>query len=441
MESLAPADPVPAQSATPAWPLGRRVAFRFLFLYFTLLCLSNQIINGVFIIPKVDVPNWPTLTPFRLVIFWVAEHVLGMKLPLVYSGSGSGDKNWDWVLLFCFLSTATLATLAWSIFDRKRLTHPTLQKWFLLFVRVCLGGQMLVYGADKVILLQMSGPYLAQLIEPYGNQSPASVLWNSIGAAPAYEIFAGSAELLGGLLLIFPRTATIGALVCLADLIEVFLLNMTYDVSVKILSFHLILISLLLLQPEFSRLTRFFLLNQPVEPARRTPLFESSRAQRITSCIVAFLWLWMIGNLAYSDWDSWYMYGPGRAKSPLYGIWNIEKLNLDGTDQPRLATDPKAWRRIVFDSPANITVQQMDDSVQRYTAAIDTKPGTLNLSSASDKNWKAAYTFSRPAPDRLLLNGVANGRKASLELTLLDPAKMLLRSRGFHWIQDYPFYR
>ena len=56
----------------------------------------------------------------------------------------------------------------------------------------------------------------------------------------SYEIFAGCAETLGGILLLTPRTTTLGALVCLADMIQVFMLNMTYDVPVKLFSFHLI---------------------------------------------------------------------------------------------------------------------------------------------------------------------------------------------------------
>jgi hypothetical protein len=61
-----------------------------------------------------------------------------------------------------------------------------------------------------------------------------------MGSAPAYEIFTGCAEVAGGLLLIVPRTATLGALISLADMIQVFTLNMTYDVPVKLFAFHLI---------------------------------------------------------------------------------------------------------------------------------------------------------------------------------------------------------
>ena len=50
------------------------------------------------------------------------------------------------------------------------------------------------------------------------------------GLGPAYEIFTGCAEVAGGLLLIVPRTATLGALISLADMSQVDTLNMTYDV-------------------------------------------------------------------------------------------------------------------------------------------------------------------------------------------------------------------
>ena len=56
---------------------------------------------SVLVIPKVDVPDWATLPPVRAVVFWVGAHVFRLTTPLVYSGSGSGDKYFDWVLVFC----------------------------------------------------------------------------------------------------------------------------------------------------------------------------------------------------------------------------------------------------------------------------------------------------------------------------------------------------
>src|SRR5436309_8599801 len=86
-----------------------RVGLRFMVLYFSLFCLLTQIINCVLAVPKVDVPDWGTVWPIRPVIFWVAAHLFKLQLPLVYSGSGSGDKQYDWVLVFCITLFAAIA--------------------------------------------------------------------------------------------------------------------------------------------------------------------------------------------------------------------------------------------------------------------------------------------------------------------------------------------
>jgi hypothetical protein len=440
METVTLVESVPAQAAGQYWHPLARIAFRFCVLYFGLYCLLTQIINSVLQIPKVDVPDWATVPPIRPGIFWVAAHVFGLKTPLVYSGSGSGDKQFDWVLLFCMFITAVVGTAAWSALDRKRENYATLHKWFWLFLRICLAGQMFVYGMVKAVPLQMSYPRLAQLVERFGDFSPMGVLWSSIGAAPGYETFAGCAELFAGLLLIFPRTMTLGALVCLADMSNVFLLNMTYDVPVKLLSFHLILMSLLLLLPDMKRLANFFFLNRTAEPVARPALFNSRRAQRMADGAIAFLWLWMLGNGAYGIWDAWHQYGGGAAKSPLYGIWNIQTYTLDGKPQPLVVTDAQAWRRIIFDPPQYAQIERMEGS-RGYGAALDEKSHTITLTDGRDKNWQAKFSYVRPSFENLTLDGTVAGKKAILELQRADERKFLLESRGFHWVQDYPFNR
>ena len=66
---------------------------------------------------------------------------------------------------------------------------------------------------------------------------------------------------------------------------------------------------------------------------------------------------------------------------------------------------------------------------------------TLVLTKGSDKNWKATFTFQRPTPNRLTLDGEMDGRKTQMQLQLVDRTKFLLLSRGFHWIQEYPLNR
>jgi hypothetical protein len=425
----------------PHWSLATRLAFRFCFIYFGLFCLSTQIFGGLLSIPKVDIPDPASLWPIRPVIFWVAAHLFHAKLPLVYSGSGSGDKTFDWVMSFCFLIVATLATAMWSFLDRRRENYVTPYKWFRIFLRFALAAQMVGYGMAKAIPLQMPFPNLTKLIEPDGNFSPMGVLWASMGAAPAYESFAGCAEMLGGILLILPWTTTLGALVCVADMTQVFMLNMTYDIPVKLFSFHYLLLALILLAPDLRRLADFFFRNRAVAPSFQPQLFKTPRANRIAIIAQLVFGLWLIGTAAYSGWDDWHTYGGARPKSPLYGIWSVEELAIDSQVRAPLVIDYDRWRRIVFDFPERATFQRMDDSFVSYTAKIDSDKKTLTLTQSADKNWKGNFTFQRPSADQLILDGEMSGHKARMQLRLVDRNKFLLINRGFHWIQEYPLNR
>lgn len=432
------AEPGTTQAAR--WSLATRVAFRFCLIYFGLYCLLTQISTSLVPLPNVDIPDPSTFPPTRQIVTWTAVHLFGVTKPLVYI-SGSGDKIFDWVLLFVMVVLTVIATTIWSIADRRRENYVTLHKWFRLVIRICLAGQMFGYGWAKAVPLQMPFPYLTKLLEPYGNFSHMGVLWASIGASPAYEIFAGCAEMLGGILLIVPRTTTLGALVCLADMTQVFMLNMTYDIPVKLLSFHLILMSLFLLAPDLQRLANLFFLNRPVGPSTQPPLFATPRANRIALAVQIFIGVWLMGMNAYGSWSGWHQYGGGRAKSALYGIWDVEQMTVDGQVRSPLLTDYGRWRRVVFDFPTASSFQRMDDSFARFGAKIDPDTSALVLTKPDDKNWKSNFTFQRPTPDQLILDGQMDGHKVRMQLRLFDRQKFLLISRGFHWVQEIPFNR
>ncbi len=432
----------PVEEQTPAlrWSFATRVAFRFFFLYFGLYCLGTQVIRGLMPWSDLEAPDPATHWPVRPIVAWAAVHVFGIKTELVYF-SGSGDKAFDWSFAFCLLVFAVLITVVWSILDRERDNYATLNKWFRVFLRFCLAGQMLGYGLAKVIPLQMPFPSLARLVEPFGNFSPMGVLWTSIGASPAYEIFAGCAETLGAILLIFPRTTTLGALVCLADLIQVFMLNMTYDVPVKLFSFHLILMCLILLAPDFRRLANLLLLDRATSPSNQPPLFASTRRNRIALAAQIAFGILLLGMNVYGSVIAWSTYGRGEVRSALYGIWDITELTIDGQSRPPVLTDHDRWRRAIFEIPSRVTLQRMDDSPVRCGASIDLPRSTLELSKNDDKNWKANFVFQRPTPQRLILDGSMDSQKVHMQLELVDPGKFQVVSRGFHWIQEFPFNR
>jgi hypothetical protein len=423
------------------WNAATRIALRFCVIYFALFCVGTQIFGGLISIPHVDIPDVSMLPPIHPVVLWTAKYIFHMQPPLVDSGSGSGDKTFDWVESFCFLVVAALATIVWSVLDRRRPAYPGLLKWFRLILRFCLASQMLGYGIAKAMPMQMPYPSLTRLLEPYGNFSPMGVLWYSIGAAPAYEILCGSAELLAGLLLFLPRTTLLGALVTAGVTTEIFILNMTYDVPVKLFSFHLLLMALFLAAPEMSRLLDFFLRDRAVTRSAEPKLFRTQRSNRIALAAQLVFACWLVGSAIHEQLREWPLYGGGRPLSPLYGIWNVEKLTIDGHERSPLIGDYGRWRRIVFDSPTYLSYERMDDTFSGYGSAIDEKKQVIELTRSDDKKWRGELHYQRPAPDQLLLEGNVGSQNMALQLVRTDRAKLPLVSRGFHWVQEYPFNR
>ena len=239
--ALADFAPVGTPAAEPPprrWPLALKIAFRFWSIYFAFYIVTTQMLGSLLPFLTFN-PGWAG--PSRWLVEWVARSVFAVTT-LVVTGSGSGDKTYDWVHAFTYLVIAAILTVVWSVVSRAA-NHEAAHRHFRLFMRFALGTTLLGYGGAKFIPLQMSFPSLTRLLEPYGHFSPMGVLWASIGASPSYEIFTGIAEASAGVLLFIPWTARLGAVMSLACMVQVFMLNMTYDVPVKLFSFHLVLMS------------------------------------------------------------------------------------------------------------------------------------------------------------------------------------------------------
>jgi len=415
-------------AAAPAWRAPTRVAFRFVFVYFGVYVLFSDMLGGLFPIPNGYLPALGTVAPaMRGLVTWTAAHLFRVQSPLLISGSGSGDKTFDWVQTFCFLIVALAATGVWSAFDRR--THYTrLHQWFRLVMRFALGSTILTYGVLKVIPLQMSSPSLTRLLEPFGNFSPMGVLWASIGASRAYEMSTGLAEVTGGVLLFIPGLTTLGALICFADLTEVFVLNMTYDVPVKLFSFHLLMVALVLLAPDASRLLRV--------------LVSRPRATRALVAAQLIFAAYLVGMNLHNARRQWNQYGGGAPRPALYGIWDVDEIAFNGEVRPPLLTDRARWRRVVIQNLTMVSIQRMDDTYADYPSGTDVARRTILLRKMSDRSVIAGrLAFDRPAADRLLLDGEVEGSRVRAQLRLVDRNSFLLVNRGFHWIQERPFNR
>jgi hypothetical protein len=419
------------------WRWATKLAFRFCFLYFGLYILLTQM-NFI--------PGLPPLLswqPLQRPVFWVIKNVFRDTRQNLLVFGGSGDKMFDYVFVLCLFVFSIVLALIWSAIDRRRPNYIRLNKWFRVFVRFGLATTMLGYGMIKAIPLQMSAPSLTRLLEPYGNFSPMGVLWASIGASFPYERLVGSMELLAAVLLFIPQTVVLGGLVSLIDAIQIFSLNMTYDVPVKLFSFHLILLSIFLLAPDIRRLLNVLVFNRPALPSTEPPLGRRKWAIRLGVAAQLLAGVYFFWTSYTANKQGYYTYGFGAPRPALYGIWVIDKMTIDGVERAPLVTDYDRWRRVVIQSTANMSFWRMDDTPFTHSAKYDMEKKTITLTQGQAEALKTVGTFSfeRPAPDRLILAGDFNGKKLRMETHLFPREDFLLVKRGFNLIQELPFNR
>ncbi|MGC2696414.1 MAG: hypothetical protein WA738_11550, partial [Candidatus Angelobacter sp.] len=262
-----------------------------------------------------------------------------------------------------------------------------------------------------------------------------------MGVSKSYTIFAGAVEMLGGALLFLPRLTMLGALVAVGAMTNVFILNMSYDVPVKLYSFHLLIFGAFLLLPEMRRLARFFVFNRSTEPAPAELTFHRK-------------WLqggFLIAQLAFGSYiaGSSLYFSHKQLKSfthdysvqpPLLGIWSVDEFAIDGQPRPPLLTDEVRWQKAIFEYKTGLTIEAMDSKLLRYGAKIDPDKKTVALIRRSDANWKTELTYALPTPQTMIVDGTLGGQKVHIKLHHIENT-YLLNTRGFHWINEFPYNR
>ncbi len=432
-------------TASPEWPLGRRIAFRFALAYWLLYCLPFPFES----IPGTGwVASWYQGLVDRFVP-WVGAHALHLAEPVVAVTNGSGDTTFRWIRLLCIVILAAAATLIFSLLDRKRPAYPWLDDALHVYVRFFLAASLWSYGMVKVIQLQFPVPGPDRLLQTYAESSPMGLLWTFMGSSTAYTAFAGATEILGGLLLFFRRTTMLGALVAAGVMTNVVALNFCYDVPVKIGSGHLLAMAIYLLLPDLGRLFDLFVRHRAVAPRdlsppptlRRFPRWAPRWAPRglaiaRTVAWVAFCAYLSIGNLA----EALEAKSQRGRKPAIYGRFAVAEFLRNDVAPPPLTTDTTQWRLATF-SNSGVLVRYLDNSREYFDVETNPIARTMTLTDVSETPKSYTLRFTRTPERELSLEGPWVGGDRLKVLLKPLPKETVLLDRGFHWVNEYPYSR
>ncbi len=417
-------------TVTDRWSNVHCFAFRFAFVYLVLYNLP---------FPLGAIPHTESLAEWynsfwHKVVPWLGTHALHLKTKITIFTNGSGDTTYDYVLILCFLAIALVAAIFWTFLDRSRPNYERLNQWLLLYVRVSVGSAMLSYGAAKVFQQQFGDPHWYELLRPLGENSRQGLLWIFMGSSHGYRYFTAFVELLGGILLFVPRLRTLGALIGVAAFTNVFALNISYNVPVKMAALHLLLMSIILLLPDARRLVNVVLLNRSTIPDDSPALFRQRRQNAVALALQVLLGLFLAGPYLYQARA--YEAQEVAARPPFYGIWNVEEFAFDGRVLPPLLTDEVRWQRVIFQFPKGIGIQGMSGSWTGYWLRRDMEKKTFAIEKPGDATRKFQLSFSIADPWRLLLSGTDGEHALGVKLHRVDEREFALLSDHFQWIHE-----
>jgi len=424
----------PSPQPRPAWSLGRRIAFRFAFVYFGLYSIPFPLTQLPKVGDKIDKAGdrfWLHIVP------WFGKHVLHLAHDITFDDNGSGDTTYNWTLTLVVLLLAIAATAVWSIVDRRRRRYDFAWELLQIYLRYVLATAMARYGSSKLFRVQFPPLTPYRLAEPYGESSPHGILWAFMSASDPYTIFAGAAECVGGALLLFRRTTLLGALILLGVMGNVVLLNFCYDVPVKLYSTHLWLMALVLTLPNWGRLFDLFVLQRATTAATTPSSFTAGRLRWVRWSLKSLLILSIVYVQGYGHWTRAKRYAAAASQQgAMSGQWQVVAAQLDGKPLPH------EWRRISISDRA-LNARQADGEIDGFYLTDDGAKKTLTLTDAippAPGEKPRVLTYTRVG-DTGTLDGSFEGKKLHVELRAIDTSKSLLTTRGFHWINETSYNR
>lgn len=456
--------PTSIASPPPSWSPATRLAFRIAFLYF--VCFIFLGANGTLleVFPVVggwiqEKLNWP-LNHLSQFVGLHLFHLTGIAAH--WHASESGDTAMNWIHDGLALTFAVAAAILWTVISHLRSnprTHyRTLNAWLRFLLRLTCAMFMIGYGLAKVFPLQMPPPSVAILTEPAGNMAPMTFLWNLIGLSPVYEIICGSAEVLGGILLLYRRTALAGALFSTFVVTNVVLYNFCYDVPVKLFATNLLLGCLFLALPDTLSLCRYFWSHKPAAPIA-TWIPPSSRragciAILVTEIVFAVAFLVVRPIFMTIGWH--HLQVTLRTPSPLVGAWHLDDTHpasgafIDPKGLPitdlYVAPSGRAYTR---SSDGELWLSGVNLNPKEHTVRINCyfiNPPTNYAWQLSDPNHLTLTSVSsdpsKPSPQNKSAKPSPPIKPAVLTLTRTPtPNHYPLLERGFHFISEWRYER
>lgn len=427
-----------------SWPQWHKILFRFLFIYFILNVEPISWLNGFpgynYVMDYYYIALDGMVNTFNTYVFHLRDTLV---LP-----NGSGDTSYSWVQLVMNITLAVFGTLIWTVVDFKKTNYVKTYYYLRTVLRYYIAMIAFQYGIIKVFALQMAFPSLNELATPLGDFLPMRLSWMFIGYSEPYQIFSGMMEVLVGLLLLNRKTVRLGALVGLAVFANVLMLNLCYDIPVKIFSIHIVVYCCILLIPDFKSLLNFFILDKQTSGIKKMCIPDfSKKMSKVSRITIKLLFIALfVGMTFYDSYGRHQKMAKRYEKMPIpRGVYDVKTFVVNKDTIPIQSTDSLLWKDIIFDDASILGVSSCDTLfIKLYRRGYayyksDTLQKKIHCYKRSKKGDSLfLFTLKYKIKDSKMIHFETKIKGDSLHIDVVKSnRKFQLAEKQFHWLSEY----
>ena len=341
--------------------------------------------------------------------------------------------NWFFALLL-----GVVGAMVWGSLDKKRTNYRTLYYFLVAGVSYAMLIKLQGLTFSKVFPTQMPDLALTQLNTPLGDFTPQKLYWIQFSFVHGYEIFAGLAELLIMLFLLFRPTRAVGAALSLAMIGNIAFANHAYDGGIHLAAAFFALGGAFVLWRYIPSLWKLIVKEQNTDPQVYDYPFKKRWEKNIRIAAKLFVFGFFFVTSAYLHWQN-YKYDsykvpsrPGLADAR--GLYDVTEFRLNNKIVPYSPVDSVRWQNVTFEKWSTLSFsvfnkfmihgeagrgKQFKDIDRTYESAgtgggrrhfyyeADTLNHVLRLQNKNKvyKEQKFELHYSRPSASRIILWG------------------------------------
>lgn len=369
-------------------------------------------------------PRWGHV--FTVPGIWVARHVFGMSGPMTQASTGdNGDVGEEFARLLIAVVIGVIVAAVWTVRDRDRPRGGWVPEVTRVLLRYSIALGLTSYAIAKLLPTQFPPLSPLALERRVGELTPMALLWQFMEYSRPYAFFGGLMEMVVVLLLCFRRTATLGAVLCLAVMSNVAAMNWAYDVPVKLYSTMTVVTAAVIVLYDIPRLFPIFLTGRSAPPPVHSFIHDrvSVRTRWLLKTVA-------LGSVVLSSLAV--MIGSVRSDATPHGAangaWDVTSLSRGGQLVDPIA-DRTAWRRVLIDA-YSVSVRAATDSI--FSCGRSGSGDTLTMSCGKRKG----ELRSRRDGDVLHLDGTFDGAPISVTGRLVKRTDYRLLRSKLHIFTD-----